>query len=289
MKTPLESFRTRYRLSETANLKTVAVAVESVCEANFIAYEFLGSIDNQTNREGFVLRTHLNILGRLFEQTQGMLLCIAGESYTSSESIARVVVEGSINLMYMASKGNESAIVSFLDAWLIEHGRKLEEWKSHMKGSAHESRVVPMITSRQELISSYKLLLDHIVSTCGIERNTHKGAWPKSLFKRFEALGRETDYYESYHRLSGSAHINGEDTFIWLLSSSMADNQKQALAKEAAAFSIMMSRIASIIFIDSAIACCMSHGMKSEEQFSSLRSKLESSVEEIARDAGVPQ
>ena len=113
--------------------------------------------------------------------------------------------------------------------------------------------------------------------------------WPKSLFRRFSELGRETDYYESYHRLSGSSHINGEDTFAWLLSLKMSDDQKYELAREAAAYSIMMSRIASIIFIDSAIACCLSHDMKSDEQFTLLRSKLERSVADISSEAGVPE
>lgn len=195
----LESFKERYCLSSQANLDLVEVAVDAVCEANLIAYEFMGSIDNKTNKDGFVLQTHLNIFGRLFEQSQGMLVCIATEAYTSAEVIARVVIEGAINLMYMVLKGNESTIIGFLDAWLIEHGRKLKEWKSHMEGTVHEERVVPMISSRQELIANYSVLLDHIVETCGINRKPYRDAWPKSLFKRFSELGRETDYYESYH------------------------------------------------------------------------------------------
>jgi len=287
--TPLESFVTRYCLSEKADLKPVAVAVNAVCEANAIAYEFIGSIDNKTDKDGFVLRSQLNILGRLFEQSQGMLVCISTGAYTSAEAIARVVIEGAINLMYMTLKGDESTIVGFLDAWLIEHGRKLKEWKKHMGGTAHEKRVVPMIVNRQELIHRYKELLDNIVSICGINRKAYRDAWPKSIFKRFSELGREVDYYESYHRLSGSSHINGEDTFVWLLSTNLSDKQKYELAKEATAFSVMMSRIASIIFIDSAIACCISHGMKSDKRFSALKDKLVLSVQEIASDAGVPK
>lgn len=285
---PIESFKARYKISDEANIDAVRTAVECVCEANLIAYEYLGSIDNKTNKSGFVARTHMNILGRLFEQSQGMLVCIATGAYTSAEALARVLVEGSINLMYMAVKGDETTIVGFLESWLIEHNRKLKEWKKHMEGTIHEERVVPIIRERQGLVSGYELFLDQIIATCGIAKKKHREVWPKSLFKRFSELGRETDYYESYHRLSGASHINGEDTISWLLSLNMNEKQKHDLAKEAAAYSVMMSRIASIIFIDSALACCVSHGRKENDAFGGLRVRLEKSVHDIERSAGVP-
>lgn len=287
--TPLESFRSRYKISSNANIDSVATAIESVCEANRIAYEYFGNIDSKTEKEGFVVRVHLNILGRLFEQSQGMLVCIATEAYTSAEAIARVVIEGSINLMYMAQEGTDSTLVGFLESWLVGHNRKLKKWENHMKGTVHEKRVLPLIKERQELITSYELILDHIVSICEINRKTPHDVWPKSLFQRFSRLGRESDYYESYHRLSGSSHINGEDTFTYLVSLSASDEIKLDLAREAAAYSIMMSRIASIIFIDSIITCCISHGMKPENTLFLLRAELEESVNKISKAAGVPK
>lgn len=284
----LQNFRKKYQLSPKADLSSVSVAVESLCEANDIAYEFLANIDPKDSKEGFVIHTHLNILGRIFEQTMGMLVCIATQCFTSSEAVSRVVVEGSINLIYMASKGNESTLIGFIDSWLIEHKKKLEELKSNMHGKNYEVSVNSMIDERLQLMGMFENLVNGIVSQCGITRKPHREVWPKSLFDRFSTLGRETDYYESYHRLSGSSHLSGEDTLIWHMTLDASLEQKIKVGKEAVAYSTMMSRIASTFFIDAATACSLYHGHKSPAEFEKLKNDLIKSIAEIAKAAGVP-
>ncbi len=285
----LQNFRKKYQLSPKADLSSISVAVESLSEANNIAFEYLANIDPNDSKEGFVIQTHLNILGRIFEQSMGMLVCIATKCPTSSEAIARVVVEGSINLMYMASKGNESTLIGFIDSWLVEHKKKLEEWKVKIRDKVYESRVTPMIVERLELINMYEDFVNQIVDQCEISRKPPREVWPKSLFERFSELGRETDYYESYHRLSGSSHLSGEDTLIWTITLDASLEHKIEVAQEAFAYSTMMSRIAGTFFIDAASACCSAHGYSSPEVFEKIITDLVKTITEIADAAGVPR
>lgn len=284
----LQHFRKYYQLSPKADLSPVSISVESTCEANDIAFNFIGNIENKTNADGLAVHVHLNIIGRIFEQTQGMLVCIATRCPTSSEAIARVVIEGSVNLMYLSLKGNDSTLIGFFDSWLSEHRKKLVEWKQREVGHEHESYVIPMIDERLGLVSDYDEFLEQIILTCNITRKPHKEVWPKSLFERFSELGMENDYYTSYHRLSGSSHISGEDTLSWLLTLHAGEHAKHKVGKEAIAYSVMMSRIASLFFVDAALACCVAHGFESPERFNNIRKNLINSVSEIAEAAGVP-
>jgi len=285
----LHQFLKSHGISNKADISSIEVAVYSVSEVNAIVYGFISNIDNKTNKNGFVLHSHLNILSRIFEQTEGMLVCICSRCPTSAEALARVVVESSINIMFMVLHGNEQTLIGFLDTWIIEHKRKLNEWKEKMVGSIHAKRVLPMIDKRLSLINNLEKYLNKIVITCGIERKPHRKAWPKSVFKRFSALDRETDYYESYHRLSGSSHLSGEDTLSWLIALNMDDEYKYTIAKEAVSYSIMMSRIASLFFIDAAVACAIFHGLEDLEDIKYIKNKLIKSVSDITKEAGVPE
>jgi hypothetical protein len=109
-----------------------------------------------------------------------------------------------------------------------------------------------------------------------------------SKFNRRRQLGRQTDYYESYHRLSGSSHISGEDTLIWLLSLDLPAEKKHQLALEAWAYSTMMTQLACTFFIDAAASSVIAYGRVENTDLSACRDSLAKAVGEIAKQAGVP-
>lgn len=286
--TPLKSFRVNHGLANSIDLRPVAVAVETTSEAYKIARDHLIEIDNKSVRDGVTLHVHLNMMGRVFEQTQGMLVCIAANRYTSGEALARVVVEGAINLMFMCLKGDAATVADYLGNWLDEHDRKLSTLEAHEQASEHAQHVVPMIRERRELITSYREFFVKLLDACNLDLQSCKGAWPQKLISRFEQLERKSDYFESYHRLSGSSHVGGEDAFLWLLSLSASVSEKRRIGDEARSYSIMMSRIAALMFVESAAACAASHGHAEEAGFLEMKAKLSESVAEIAMAAGVP-
>lgn len=284
----LPSFRKTFRLDQKADLREVAIAVESVYEANEIAVSYLGEIDPQENSTGLRIHALLNLLGRVFEHAQAMLVALATGSPASSEALARIVVEGSINIAYLATKGNSATLVRFFRTWLTEHERKLNDWKAEISAAPYAARVTAMIEERRQLVAGLSAYVDQVEEHCSLKEAKVVPEWPKSLFKRFEALGRQTDYYESYHRLSGASHLTGEDTITWLLAMELPSDQKHQLALEAWAYSTMMSRIASTFFIDAAASLVVAYGRTENADLLHCKKSLSKAVVEIAQKAGVP-
>lgn len=270
----------------------IEAAVDCVSEANEIAYLFLANIDNKTDKDGFVVLTHINLIGRIFEHVGGMLACIATQCPTSSEALGRVVVEGSVNLMHMSRFGHEKAIVAFFESWINEHERKLDEWEETIRDKENSISVAAQINQRKKLVGYYRNCINSFVDKFCVDRKDFSSIWPKSLFKRFKNLDREEFYYAHYHRLSGANHITAEDTISWLISLNFDHKQKQDVAYEAVSYSIMMTRLSSIFFIDAVAVCCISHGLKSKtklNRFFELKEEIAVSANEIAEAAGVPQ
>ena len=276
----------------TAQLDNIQVAVDCVNEANQIAFDFLGNIDNKTEKDGFVIHTHLNLIGRIFEHVGGMLTCVATQCPTSSEALWRVVVEGSVNLMHMSEFGREEAIVAFFESWIDGHERKLDEWLDSIKDKEHSGSVRAQIDERKKLVSFYKNYVAGFIDKFAVDRKNYTSVWPKSLFKRFKNVDCEEFYYAHYHRLSGASHITAEDTISWLIALNLDFDQQQKIANEAVSYSIMMSRLSSVFFIDALAICCIEHGLSSKSKLNrlkELKEQITTSVFEIAKSAGVPR
>lgn len=284
----IENFRKKFHIDPKADLRNSLVAVDAIYDANKIAIEYLGEIEPSDAKTGFRIHSLLNLLGRIYEHSEGMLVAISTGSPASAEALARIVVEGSINVMYLATIGNSSTLIQFFRSWLDEHDRKLAEWKETIIGESYSEKVSAMIGERSDFVQALNRYVSNIESQSLIEPIDKSTEWPKSLFKRFEAMGRKTDYYESYHRLSGASHLTGEDTLLWLISLEMPVEQKINMAKEAWAYSTMMTRIASAFFVDAAAACVIGYGRSSNEDLQNLKRSLARSVQEISKEAGVP-
>jgi hypothetical protein len=284
----LPAFRKAFRLDPKADLRDVAVAVEAIYEAHEVAISYLGEIDPQENSTGFRIHSLLNLLGRVFEHAQAMLVALATRSPASSEALARIVVEGSVNIMYLAVKGNASTLICFFRTWLREHERKLAEWKDQIADKPYGPRIASMIEARQQVVLGLTTYVDQIEENCSLNVDQNSPDWPKSLYKRFEGLGRQTDYYESYHRLSGSSHITGEDTLTWLLALDLPAAARHQLSAEAWAYSTMMTRIASSFFLDAVAATVIAYGRSENADLRASKDALATAVHEIAKKAGVP-
>lgn len=284
----VRKFRKAFKIDQKADLSEIVVAVDAIYTADEIVNEYLGNIDCKDSDTGLRIHTLLNLLGRVFEHAQAMLVSISTGSPASSEALARIVVEGSVNVMYLATLGDSSTLMLFFRTWLEEHDRKLSEWKQKIQGKEYATKVSAMIEERRQVVTTLGDYVNQIETQCSIDTSVAKPDWPKSLFKRFEALGRETDYYECYHRLSGASHITGEDTLTWLICLEMSNEQRHRMAAEAWAYSVMMTRIASTFFVEAVASCVISYGRLNNEDLRECTHALAEAVHGVARDAGVP-
>lgn len=287
----ISEFRKNKGLDRKLNLSSIKVALESAAEAKRMAYNYIAYIDNETEKDDFIVHTHLNLIGRIYEQIEGMLTCVATQSYTSAEALARVVQESSINLMYMARHGDERTITAFMAKWYDEHFRKLNEWKKEVADKEYASQVIPLIDGRITGISHYAEYIELAKSNFSVMESEYNNLWPKNILKRFEKLGRVEDYFGTYHRLSGSSHMTAEDTILHMMTLQWTVEACQLIAFEACSYSIMMSRIVTSTFVNAVVFCCIRQGMTDEDslnKFGDLASKLATAVQEISKDAGIP-
>lgn len=288
-----EIFRTIQNnfLSSELDLTVISHAAECSHKANEIAYEFIANIDAATEAEALPIYTHINLLGRIFEQIEGMLTCIVTRNFTSAEAIARVVVEGSINLTYIAKEGDVRTITAFMARWLTEHLRKLNEWKKEVEGKEYQDQITHLITERLESLKLYEIYVDRAKDIFEVPEKNINELWTSSIFKRFEKLEKTEDYFSIYHRLSGSSHMTAEDTISFMIAIQMPEDIRIKMTKEACAYSVMMSRIVCAHFIDCVYACCSYHGMTDNiklKKLKELKEALHAAIEEIRIAAGVP-
>ncbi|OLF75199.1 hypothetical protein AWH60_11295 [Pseudoalteromonas haloplanktis] len=287
----LSKFRKKHLIDKKANLSEIQTSLEGVAEANELAIDYISKIEAKDNAEHFQILAYTNLIGRIYEQAEGMLATIAIKCPTSSEALGRVVIEGAINLTYMAMFGDEKTLLAFFSSWVMEHRRKLDEWSENIKNKEYSEQVQPMIDERLAVLDIYNDFVEQGVSQFDADKDDFRSIWPKSIYKRFEAVGKVESYYENYHRLSGSSHITAEDTISWLLSLNLDDQQKVKLSEEAWAYSIMMARLSSLFFIDAIAASCIHFGMSSGlelERMTELKINISKSVQDIAKSAGVP-
>lgn len=285
----LKEFRKNFKIDKTADLQHVAVAVNSIYEAQSIGMEYLMDFDSRDGHAGLRVHTFINLASRIFEHAQAMLVALATGSPASSEALGRIVVEGSINLMYLTVLGDASTVIGFFQAWVDAHEKKLRDWKTEISTSDSSATICAMIDARQAALDIYKDFIASVKSDSGISPSDKPYIWPQKLFERFDRLGRRTDYYESYHRLSGSSHISGEDTMNWLMSIRVDEALQQKMSAEAWAYSTMMTRIVAMLFVESIAACLITHGRADNDDLTKLRYDLAEAVEKISLAAGVPR
>ena len=168
----LKSFLKRHGIRADRGTADIELAVDVLMQVHEISYEALSQIDSKTNRDGWVVQAHINQLGRLFEQASGMLVCVCARAFESVEALARVVLEGAINLIYLSTNEHDSTLVAYIDAWITEHERKLGEWKAHLELDATFPDVQKMIDERHRYITTQRRLLDQFVEQFDIKRGS---------------------------------------------------------------------------------------------------------------------
>lgn len=253
------AFRKAFKIEKTVNLSEAAPLIEAIYETQGDAYTAVFGSDWNTAAIGFRAQTLFNLLSRTYEHAQAMLVASVTGSPSSSEVLGRTVIEGAVNIIYLASKGNPGMLLNFLHSWISEHNKKLTDWRQLIADRA-SPEVLGRIDTRKSLLGPLTMYLDVAEAHCDLSAERANSPWPKQLLQRFQALGREEDYFECYHRLSGACHLTGEDTISYLMSQEMDRNLQVRLAKEAWAYSKMMTMFSSLFFLDAAEACAQAFG-----------------------------
>jgi len=75
--TYIPAFRKTFKIDKKADLRNATVAVDALYKADEIATSYLGDIDPKDNSTGFRIHALLNLLGRIFEHAQAMIVSVS--------------------------------------------------------------------------------------------------------------------------------------------------------------------------------------------------------------------
>jgi|GEM_PF-6965294 len=282
----ITAFRKAFKIDKTLNLSDAAPLIEAIYDAQRGAFAAVRGIDLDTPAVDFRAQTLLNLLSRTYEHAQAMLVASVTGSPASSEILGRTVIEGSINVTYLAAKGNPGMLLNFLHSWVSEHSKKLTDWRRLVADQALPE-VLDRIDSRRSLLGPLTAYLEGVEAHCGLTAERSSSPWPKQLLQRFQALGLESAYFECYHRLSGACHLTSEDTINYLLSLEMPQDMQVRMGIEAWAYSRMMTMFSSLFFLDAAMACAQAFG-GTIRSLDAHRTCISQEIVKIAPAAGVP-
>ena len=245
---------------------------------------------------GIVLRALENLSDRLYEQAAGMLVCLGTGSAAAAETIARTVIEGAFNLLFIVSRDHEARLFAFFHRYLQEHDRKLREWQQFESTKAQtpeQTAILHAIAVRASAHQTISEFVKRLGEGLGFQQvNALSQYWPNTLYERCEQINKAGQYLTSYHRLSASSHINAEETIRWLFGyyhAAIGQNAQllQNLSLESVNYSAMITRIAVDHYIEASTAtCCALSADLDHISLRKTRSELHASIDTIAPATG---
>jgi hypothetical protein len=290
-------FWARHRISPNAASILSEPAIEALESSKQLFTEAFSKSPLPEPTSGVWLRALENLSDRLYEQAVGMLICLGTGSAAAAETIGRTIIEGAFNLLYISSQHHKERLFSYFYQYLNEHNRKLDEWQNYEKTRPSEKNNFDILKAIEDRRQAHQAMYTFVeILREGLSLPSPESLtkhWPRSLFKRCEQIDRVVEYLTSYHRLSASSHINAEETIRWLLGYYHASNDRydifEKLGLETINYSAMMSRISTLLYIESSAEVCRALDAPVEPKLLYwIITKLKQSISDISTSAGCP-
>ena len=284
----VSQFCTSHSLDPNGDYSNIVVPLRAATECHDLASSILSKAINNSPRENVISIAYGNIVARIHEHSEAMLVCIATNSFASAEVLARVVVESSINLSYQAKHGLEAPLIAYFKRWLSSHAQTLKNWKEHEKDMGDPDDTAKIVEARIQWLEELRAFLDSLIEELGLDEGNSPNAWPREIFKRFEGVGKKGAYYTSYHRLSSASHVLAEDTLLYLKAFSQSDVKVlQELGEMAIHYSVMMTYIATIFMVQAFESLTRIYQPSVEPLlFQTHRTRLKNEISSISAKAG---
>ena len=158
------------------------------------------------------------LLQRMYERAVGhagaCLVLLTNQRYAAAEALCRTLVESSVNLYYCSVGNSIGTILSFFKNHIEIERKQNRSWRSEVSSSAlvEQEKLVHFahIDHKDGVLESYERALQVIFQQIGYQYSEGSDIWP-SIFDRFKAIGKETDYRTVYAALWSQAHSDPED------------------------------------------------------------------------------
>ncbi|VWB32287.1 DUF5677 domain-containing protein [Burkholderia lata] len=142
------------------------------------------------------------ILSAVEEMIEIILICLNSRRFTTVEVLSRVVLEHSVNLLYIiAGKGKERAF-SFLRAHFDNAYARARKWHEFALKSGRPN-IIEAAAGRMAYLDASRARIPEIANA---------QAWPDAR-RRFQVLEIEEAYHDIFAPASDAIHALAEDTY----------------------------------------------------------------------------
>ncbi|NML32767.1 DUF5677 domain-containing protein [Paraburkholderia antibiotica] len=182
-------------LKKVANLRILYSTTKKLLDDNFD--QCIGTL-----KSSLAQTQCYTIISAIEEMVETTLICLSDQRFTTAEVLSRVILEHSVNLIYIISENPKYRARSFLRAHFENAHSRAKKWHEYAISQKNKN-AIDDAAARMEYLQRIKKVVGGI---------NNAEAWPDAR-RRFQSIGAEHFYHDVFAPASDSIHTLGEDSF----------------------------------------------------------------------------
>lgn len=212
----VRDFASRHQLPSTGLIENEANAIAATATAlQLINQSYAEQSDAQLSDP--TVGILLNVLHRNFEHTEAAIVAFVCGCGSSAEVVARTSVESSVNLLYILAGDRVGRLRAYFDHYLRSTDAQVAKWRASLDELAEHPEIhLSAIHRRLEANAYLRRVVDASFPAAG-------ELWPRTVDRRFSAIGEAVGYRTLYARMSAEVHGDAEETLRYFVAKSLGD------------------------------------------------------------------
>jgi hypothetical protein len=175
----------------------------------------------------------LSMLHRVFENTEGVIISYFTGCWSSVEILARVVMESSVNVMYVLDCNKSDRLTQYLNYYFNECEKRINKYLNEIDSipDSEKTDFFQAAERSRKILKERKKYLFKILKTDNIHSNTDKSSW-LNAYDRFKYFNLQVDYRQYYSTLSSQVHNDAESLIDYILFKSIQGIDNNIKVKE---------------------------------------------------------
>lgn len=194
---------------------------------------------------------------KCYENTSGALTSLVTANLSSAEALCRVAIESSINLSYIAQKDTINRVFGYIKNYIEKEKKENRQWRDSLRdipNTPEKTETMQLIMDKDMVLDKYAEILRGSFRLIGVDYDVIGSDWPKSVYDRFLAVGKEVEYRTVYAALCTQVHNDAEDILNNLVSRVvLIEGIEEAIKSEQYVFAVGMTLTSIYYFIESAM------------------------------------
>jgi hypothetical protein len=227
----------------------------------------------------------LSMLHRIFEHEESIIISFFTGAWASVEILARVVMESSVNVMYILDRDRAARLIQYFKYYFKNTKTSINRYMKLIESASDSDKAeLKKVGERnRSILKRREESLFHVLKLDNIHSKTST-PWPNSVYNKFEVLGLELDYRTYYASLSSQVHDDADSLIDYILSQSIQVSDvsdKNIATKEIFNWIRLYSYLGLKYFTIAASKYSHAYGLTNSQQYSK---STENSIIDIIDD-----